>query len=179
MTTCMLHHTIVFIVPQFSDSHIVLCACQRLRNQCVLELRTYVFVSLWWILLYLCDLTGLWVIWIPLYVLAVYHLYVCACVCGRGQEGEGALCVFVCLIIALCFSTYVPVVNITYLQCLCWCPKHIWGFSTDTSLYRVYAVGGAKSTCTVKSSTASLHGMYFSETQYASMLQRPVRYVAV
>ena len=37
-------------------------------------------------------------------------------------------------------------------------------------------MGGAKSTCTVKSSTAGLHGMYFSEIQYASMLQRPVPY---
>ena len=85
-------------------------------------------------------------IWIPLYVLAVYHLlYVCACVWEGGGESE--LSVVACCIIALCFSTYIPVVNITYYSvCV--------GGETNLGLFYRYIT--VKRVCSGRASSGSL-----------------------
>ena len=85
-----------------------------------------------------------------MYWLCTIYMYVHVCVWGGGG-GERELSVLACLIIALCFKlrTITDLVFGLVSKRICSC-------STDTSLYRVYAVGGAKSACTVRSSTAGL-----------------------
>ena len=93
-------------------------------------------------------------------------LFICMCMCV-GRE-EVVLCP--CMTYVFCDLCDLPpcVLVVTYHNrfSVCVGAQNTFGacLYTDSSLYRVYAVGGAKSTCTVKSSTAGLHGMYFSET---------------